>query len=78
MADQRGDVEPAAATRSQDGLLQPQTVPAGPAAARDRTDLGADELDPVVVELLAEAEAGGVALIEAGGNDAPVRPDRCG
>jgi hypothetical protein len=48
-------------------------------AGRRAGDLRADQLDPVVVELLAEAQRLGAALVEAGRDDAGVvagRADR--
>ena len=68
--DQRLELEPTLHAQVDHRLLQTGDRPAlGEEPRGDVRDLGRDELDAIVVELLAEAEAGRVALLEAGGDD---------
>ncbi len=68
VAHQGVDVHLALGDQAQEGLLEAFDGPAVRQLGRDAADLGADQLDPVVVELVAEAQADAVALVEAGGH----------
>ena len=62
-------VLPAGGDEVEDRPLQPRHVPAGCQRGRDSPDLGGDDTDAVVVELLAEVEPDGGTLVEARRDD---------
>ena len=72
VADQRPGLHAALGAQADEGLREPQLVPAVVERARDARDLRAHDGDAVVVELLAEEQRFGAALEEARGDHARV------
>ena len=75
------ETRPTASTRAllgeaQERLVEAGLVPAPGELRRHAPDLGGDDPDPVVVELVAEPQPGAVALVEAGRHDPAVDRDR--
>ena len=69
VADQRQGIHPPGGAERDHRLVQSLAAPSLPQRGRQRTDLGGDDRDAVVVELLAQGQRRGGALIEAGRDD---------